>query len=293
MQHEELKNDPAAAIESLIKDHAATSSGNTLNNSANEKAWREPLVGFSSGDDPLYPEYRRHIGDFFWQPDEAFGHAFPDETVSPSELTVISWILPQALYTIEENAQEKVYASERWARARAFGEDYNMGLRAFVVDELARAGVEAMAPMCHPDWERKNSETYSFASVWSERHAAYAAGLGTFGFSDGLITAKGKAVRVGSVIARIQVPPSERPYDDPHAYCLYFTHGTCGKCMDRCPVSALTPEGGHNKDKCHLHVEKVCPEYIEKTYGLKNTYGCGLCQCGVPCSDHIPTPEEG
>ena len=38
------------------------------------------------------------------------------------------------------------------------------------------------------------SEKYAYASTWSERHAAYAAGLGTFGLSDGLITAAGQGM---------------------------------------------------------------------------------------------------
>ena len=36
-----------------------------------------------------------------------------------------------------------------------------------------------------------------------ETHAAHAAGLGTFGLCDGLITPIGKAIRVGSVVAKM------------------------------------------------------------------------------------------
>jgi len=79
------------------------------------------------------------------------------------------------------------------------------------------------------------SERYGFASAWSERHVAYASGLGTFGLCDGLITPKGKAMRCGSVAAQIQVPPTPRPYQDHHAYCLHFSQGSCGLCITRCP----------------------------------------------------------
>jgi epoxyqueuosine reductase QueG len=48
-----------------------------------------------------------------------------------------------------------------------------------------------------PEWSRRPSEKYVFSSNWSERHAAYTAGLGTFGLCDGLITPLGKAMRVG------------------------------------------------------------------------------------------------
>jgi hypothetical protein len=44
-----------------------------------------------------------------------------------------------------------------------------------------------------PIWQQYKD----YASSWSERHAAHAAGLGTFGLCDGLITAKGKAMQGG------------------------------------------------------------------------------------------------
>jgi epoxyqueuosine reductase QueG len=83
----------------------------------------------------------------------------------------------------------------------------------------------------------------------SERHAAYASGLGIFGLCDGLITPKGKAMRARSVVARIQIPPTQRPYTDHHAYCLFLTKGICEECIPRCPVGALS-EVGHDKVKC-------------------------------------------
>jgi epoxyqueuosine reductase QueG len=135
------------------------------------------------------------------------------------------------------------------------------------------------------------SARYGFASTWSERHAAYVSGLGTFGLCDGLITAVGKAHRTGSVIARVSVPPSARPYRDHRAYCLHFTHGTCGKCIPRCPVKALGPQG-HDKKRCQEYTEHRMNAYLKETYGI-DTYACGLCQCGVPCTDHAPPPEEG
>ena len=108
--------------------------------------------------------------------------------------------------------------------------------------------------MLSPKWEMKLSDQYGLASTWSERHAAYAAGLGTFGLCDGLITPLGKAVRCGSVIARIPIQPSSRPYQDHHAYCLFYSKGICGKCIDRCPVGAITKDG-HDKSKCQHYVD--------------------------------------
>jgi epoxyqueuosine reductase QueG len=213
---------------------------------------------------------------------------FPDVRVKPDELTVISWVLPQTEQTRRDNAREKAVSAERWARARKYGEEFNVKLRDHVAGSLRKAGHEAVAPMNAPLWKWEKSARYGFASSWSERHTAYASGLGTFGLCDGLITPRGKAMRCGSVVARIAVPPSARPYTDRHAYCLFYFNGSCGKCIKRCPADAITREG-HDKEKCHAYVHGVSAPSIRARFGFE-TSGCGLCQAGVPCEAKIPVP---
>jgi epoxyqueuosine reductase len=183
------------------------------------------------------------------------------------------------------NRRAKKFPSEEWARIRVYGEEFNVALRHHLVESLRKAGRAAVAPMLVPNWTIVKSQRFSYASSWSERHAAHAAGLGTFGLCDGLITAAGKAMRAGSVVARIAVDPTPRPYADHRAYCLYFTEGTCGRCMNRCPVGAIT-EAGHDKEKCREHLVRS-RVYVEKTYKFVG-YGCGLCQVDVPCEAGIP-----
>jgi epoxyqueuosine reductase QueG len=261
-----------------------------LADDAGEPAWAEPLVGFSRGDDPLYEQYKEVVGPFHWTPLEAFRLAFPETAVRPEELTVVSWILPQTDATKRDNRAQRVYPAERWARSRIFGEQFNSKLRKHVADALCKAGYEAVSPMLAPQWRSTDSDRYVYASTWSERHAAYAAGLGTFGLCDGLITPVGKAMRTGSVVARIQIPPTPRPYDDHHAYCLFYTQGICGKCIERCPVGAVS-EVGHDKLKCRKHLNPTTSTYVETHYGFAG-YGCGLCQTGVPCESKIPTAQD-
>ena len=260
---------------------------NTMKNEANERAWAKPLVGFSSGADPLYGFYKEDIGSFFMTPGEWFTKAFPGVEVTPGELTVISWILPQTEATKAEHRLQTRMPTERWARARIYGEEANEKLRRRVTETLTEAGYPAVAPMLSPLWERGESEKYGFASSWSERHAAYAAGLGTFGLCDGLITPRGKAMRAGSVIACIDIPPSVRPYEDHNAYCLFYTKGTCDDCIRRCPAGAIS-EAGHDKARCSEYLRGT-RKYVESTFGFEG-YGCGLCQTGVPCESRIP-PE--
>lgn len=282
--------DPAKWVETLIKDFVNRSPENTLKNRANEKAWEDPLVGFSSGDDPLYQEYKEYVGVFHWTPLEIFAMTFPSVEVSAKDLTVISWILPQTEATKLDNRKEAIYPSERWVRARMIGEEVNIKLAKHVAATLQEVGFGAVAPsLLSPSFKWMDSDRYTIASTWSERHAAYTSGLGTFGLCDGLITAKGKAMRCGSVIANIKIPATKRPYQDHHAYCLFFSNGTCGKCIERCPAGALT-HVGHDKVKCRSYLRTVTRDYVKSNFAFDG-YGCGLCQTGVPCESKIPSAK--
>lgn len=285
-----IKENPAEWLTAVITEFTATSPANSLGPASGEKAFDRPLVGFSSGADPLYEEYRRHIGAFYLTPLDFFSNAFGGKTPAARELTVISWIIPSTERTRREQAAQTRYPSERWARTRAMGEDFNTALRRHVAATLEAAAIPAIAPLLSPLWSRSDQGPYAPCSNWSERHAAHAAGLGTFGLCDGLITPVGKAVRVGSVIARVQVEPSLRPYTDHHAYCLHFSHDSCRQCIPRCPVNALS-EQGHDKKRCMQYTEQTMNKYIREQYGL-DTYACGLCQAGVACTAGIPAAPE-
>jgi epoxyqueuosine reductase QueG len=283
-------NNPAAWITTIIQNFIEHSPENTLQNQNNEKAWGNPLLGFSRGDDPLYEEYKKCIGPFHWTPDEIFSLTFPQTTVKPKELTVISWILPQTKATKTDNRKQTVYPAERWARSRIFGEQFNNRLRQHVEAALKEEGYEAVAPMLSPHWETKTISRFGISSAWSERHAAYASGLGTFGLCDGLITPVGKAMRTGAAVARIQIPPTPRPYTNYREYCLFFTEGSCGECISRCPVGAIT-KAGHNKGECRKHLRLTTETFVKTYYGFDG-YGCGLCQTGVPCESKIPKRQK-
>ncbi len=276
---------PRNRIEDLIRDFIATSPNNNMGNEAKEPAWDGVLVGFASGADPIWQQYKEYVGAFHWTPWEVFNQHHPDKQAGAEELTVISWVLPQREMVRKANRRAKKYPAEEWARIRVYGEEFNVALRRHVVKNLEQTGHAAVAPMLVPNWTIVKSERFSYASSWSERHAAHAAGLGTFGLCDGLITAKGKAMRAGSVVARISIEPTPRPYAHHRAYCLFFSDGSCGKCIDRCPVRAIT-EDGHDKEKCRKHLVRS-REHVKETYKFVG-YGCGLCQVGVPCEKGIP-----
>jgi epoxyqueuosine reductase len=280
----------AAWLTQTVRDYVNLSPENNLQKDLPEKAFGDPLVGFSNGADPLWEDYKEHVGPFHLMPIDIFKDAFPAVSVPSTDLTVISWILPQTDATKTDNRKESQWPAERWARGRIFGELFNNKVRKHLVAELAAAGIEAVASTDSPLWSTKASETYGFASTWSERHAAFASGLGTFGLCDGLITPRGKAMRTGSVIANIKADPTQRPYTDHQEYCLFFTEGSCGQCIPRCPVNALSAEG-HDKINCRAYLKPKTADYVKANFGFEG-YGCGLCQTGVPCESKIPTADD-
>lgn len=275
-------------LKKLIKRFMHNSALNTIHDGTGEPAWDDVLVGFSSGADYLWQQYKEFVGAFHWTPWEIYNQYHPELPAKPEELTVISWALPQREFVRRANRKAITYPAQEWARIRVYGEKFNVALRNYLLEYLENIGYAAVAPILNPNWTILKSNQFSYASSWSERHAAHACGLGTFGLCDGLITAKGKAMRVGSIVAKISIQPTPRPYNHHQAYCLFFNNGTCGQCIDRCPVRAIT-ESGHDKEKCRQHLMRT-KEYVQKSYGFEG-YGCGLCQVAVPCESTIPVKE--
>ncbi len=243
-----------------------------------------PLIGFAAADDALFSEYKSVIGEFHLTPAELTAQTEGGDGWRPR--TVICWALPIALEIRESNRGETLYPSRAWAHTRSHGESFNGSLRRHLAAYLSNAGYHAFAPQFHPVWREYPETPVGPASSWSERHAAYAAGLGTFSLNDALITPGGIAHRLGSVITDLQLAPSPRPYRNHTSNCLFHREGTCGVCIDRCPVGAIS-KNGHDKRICRDHVYGTIPKAMGEAYNVP-ALGCGLCQTKVPCESCIP-----
>lgn len=274
-----------AWIEKVIADFCATPA-NTLENGTGEPAWAAPLVGYAKGDDPLFDKIKNDIGPFYWSPLDAYRLAYPGEDIDAAALAVIVYVLPQTEATRLDQRQATEVPAERWARSRFHGEEFNCALRLHLAARLTQAGYPAVAPERLPDFAYQQSPRFGIASNWSERHTAWIAGLGTFGLSDGLITKAGKAVRFGSVVAKIDLDPTPRSYQGYQDWCLWFAKGTCGVCMQRCPAGAINTEG-HDKPACFDYIRNVTTPYVREYYGTGAT-PCGLCQVRIPCEAKAP-----
>ncbi len=68
---------PARLLENWIKDFVRTSPDNSLSHIDSSPMFDQPLVGFASGGDPLFDEYKKIIGDFHQTPEE--GDSLPPQ----------------------------------------------------------------------------------------------------------------------------------------------------------------------------------------------------------------------
>ncbi len=276
------------SIESFIYQWMSERGNNCIEPGSDKPAFDQPLVGIAAGSDRLFDFIKNDIGsDFYWSPSEAFAAAFPDTRTRPEQLSVISWILPQTEETRLAHRKQKTMPSIEWSKARHFGEMVNENLRRAVVEYFMQNGIKACAPTLLPQWQRNISKSYGFASSWSERHTAHVAGLGTFGLSDGLITAAGKAIRAGSVIASIKLSPTPREYTRHTQWCLFYTSGSCLACARRCPAGAITKDG-HDKEKCKEYIRQTTRPYVEQKQLGWPVNSCGLCQTKIPCENRNP-----
>jgi epoxyqueuosine reductase len=128
------------------------------------------------------------------------------------------------------------------------------------------------------------------AANWSERHIAYACGLGTFGLNGLIITPRGCAVYLGSVVCNKQFKPTLRDPDH-YANCPYFADQSCGRCIEHCVGSAISREGRSNilclRNLRDTQAKKIMDEGLDK--GLVGPApACGKCSTGLPCEDRIP-----
>ena len=276
---------PADLIIGEIRSFALNSPLNRMPASEKDFIFDEPLVQFADGDDPIFTEYKRIIGETHLTPREALAQICgktPDEL--PERLSVISWILPITEKTRRSNRGETHLPSRYWSHTRWHGEIFNDALRKHVVVFLTGKGFLAAAPALPPFIKMFNNEKGMYSN-WSERHIAYAAGLGTFSLSDGFITERGIAHRCGSVVTSLELPSSPRTAKGPYTNCLFYVNEKCGVCIERCPAGAIT-EKGHDKTRCGQYLRDIGynPEKFRQGYDLeKSVAGCGMCQTKVPC----------
>ncbi|MBU3144408.1 DUF362 domain-containing protein [Clostridium sp. CF012] len=266
----------------IASDFVENSEGNYITNEiaisenvVGMKIFEAPIFGFSSSGDEYFTLFKEPyaIGEHFM---------LPKEWLTESK-TVISFFLPFSQAVKRGNESEKSWPSEEWLHGRIEGQAFINKLCKYLTSELIKAGNNSLVPAFDERFWAQTSlnaacahSEVSYTSNWSERHAAFVCGLGTFGLSKGLITSKGVAGRFGSIITELYLSPDKREYKDIYEYC-----SMCGACVKRCPVNAISIEEGKNHNICSKFLDNTAERY-------KPRYGCGKCQIGVPCEGGIP-----
>jgi len=236
--------------------------------------YEAPLIGFGSAEDPLFTMFQNPeiIGPW---------HKRPEDWL-PGAATVISMFLPFSEQVRSSN--RGAYVSYEWLQARIEGQMFLNDFCRCIQSWLTEQGFVACVPALDSEffsYVGKDPETgeksdAAFGSNWSERHAAYVCGLGTFGLSKGLITKKGIAGRFCSIITTLHLEADERPYTGIYDYCT-----KCGACVNRCPAGAISLENGKTHSPCDKYLDESRRRFAPR-------YGCGLCQTRVPCEHQIP-----
>lgn len=239
---------------------------------AGMQMFEDPLFGFGAASDALFQMFKSPsgIGDHFLLPDEWL----------PGAETVISIFLPFTKSVRKSNASDPDWPSAEWLHARIEGQTFIASICKHIVGEMKRKGYSCVSPANDSRFISGN-QTTKFTSNWSERHVAYACGLGTFGLSKGIITKKGMAGRLCSIITGASFVPDVREYQSLYQYC-----SMCGACVRRCPVDAISLDKGKDHIPCSNFVHNT----IEEKFAPR--YGCGKCQVSVPCEQAIPVHHQ-
>ena len=267
------------------------------------RIFAKPLTGVARGDDPIFLKFKTVVGPKHATPEEMWIQSgLPKRKDPPSQLRILSIIFPYVDKIRNAHNHEHVSPSDVYCVGRNFAEAF----MSYVLDEMVcyfkKRDFHAVAGIKSPIFRiLTHNEPPFIYSVWSERHIAFAAGLGTFSLHEGLITEVGCNIRIASVITNAPLTVTPRKSDEPYANCLYYTEGKCQQCSKRCPAHAITGKG-HDKIACSLYLNSI-EENARKQLGnilkpLKRIVdgqervdyptGCALCQFDVPCMGRNP-----
>lgn len=228
-----------------------------------------PLMGCSDAADGLYRELQR--------PEVVGPQLILPEGWLPGARTVVSLFFPFTEAVRRSNTGGAL-PSPLWLHGRIEGQRFLSKLAEHLAGALEQAGYRAVVPVLSSQFRINDvAAGMPFGSNWSERHAAFISGLGTFCLSKGLITEKGVAGRFISLVTDAVFQPTPRPYTDIYEFCT-----KCGACARRCPVDAISLEGGKEHPPCSAYQKKMGKMFSPR-------YGCGKCQVGVPCEARNPS----
>ncbi|TXT60379.1 MAG: putative Fe-S protein [Promethearchaeota archaeon] len=293
-------------IKNIVKD-------NDLNKLPDEYGsgaiFSEPLIGIAKGNDPIFNKYKEIISEKHFTPAELWlAHDLSNKENLASKLRILSIVFPFSREIREKSIDKRKMPAEIYCVGRNYANVLIPDVLKKIIAFLEEKGYNGTSRIDSEVFNITIQRKYPYLfSNWSERHIAFAAGLGTFSLHEGLITEKGCNIRLGSVVTDAPLEVTPRRTEDPYANCLFYAKGTCKKCVERCPGGALSEEG-HDKWKCTKY-EQMVAEKMHKRLGniliphwrrINGIYkeqrhppvGCAFCQFNVPCMDKNPLKSK-
>lgn len=223
-----------------------------------DSLWRTPLVGFADADAPYIQNLPQLITDRHLLPQSFMAHP----TVVISIFVPFRPEIANSNIGVADNLPSRTWVDAYYTTNTMLGH-----LGQALAEFIRSKGCDAVVP--------DNVTMYLdiLKSNWSQRHLAYAAGMGTFGINNMLITDSGCCGRFTSVIA--DIPDAVTGSILTEERCLYKKNGSCGKCAANCFSGALTVDG-FNRELC----QEMC---------MRNDADCcGKCDTDIPCAFSLP-----
>lgn len=227
--------------------------------------WKTPLFAYADAQDPLFKLFKDVVSPT---------HCLPQDFI-PEAVTVIAYFLPFEESIVNSNVPGRL-SSEAWGQAYIETNTLIGEINAHTAQKMVVKGYKATnMPVTH------NFDEERLMSDWSHRHVAYAAGLGTFGLNNMLITEAGCAGRVGSIVTDMTFEPTPRQNIE---RCLYKASlasdvPACGVCVSACVHNALFFDH-FDRHRCY----EMCLENASHLKYLGFADVCGKCVAGMPCA---------
>ena len=298
-----------AELTQFLKKYFETSILNRLPEKfGGESIFSSPIIGVARGDDQIFENYKEIIGFEHLTPLELWiAEGF--EKLPSSNLRVISIVFPFSNKIRKESMNVIKYSqvilpAEIYCVGRNYANDFKKETCRQLIEFFKIKDYKAVAGMLSDSFSIMMKK--KFYSTWSERHIAFAAGLGTFSLHEGLITEIGCNIRLTSVVTDAPLEITHRKSENPYANCLYYSRGTCRKCEERCPANAID-KNGHNKIKCGEYGKRIERKMINRIGSILKPHnrrinfqlrpasypvGSAFCQFEVPCMDKNPMTED-
>jgi len=151
-------------------------------------------------------------------------------------------------------------------------------------DLLGRRGFKSgLTPATH------NFDEVKLMARWSHKHLGHLAGLGRFGTHRMLITPAGCTGRLGSLVTEAELEDS--PLIETKEACLLKVGRKCGKCIEVCPVSALS-ENSFDRQGCWKRLKENRRTLEGFSELPESTHVCGKCAALMPCSFKNPVAAK-